>query len=97
VKVISGNQFGDSIISDPGSGATINVYTSAPTSLTATADQSQVTLSWVEPSNNGGSPVLDYSLYYKVVGVADYSFLVDGIIGNSYVATVSTYGFVVGS
>jgi hypothetical protein len=38
VKIISGNQFGDSVISDAGNGATISVPSTLPTSVTATSD-----------------------------------------------------------
>jgi hypothetical protein len=32
--IAAGNQFGDSVISDPGNGATIYLLTTAPTDLT---------------------------------------------------------------
>jgi hypothetical protein len=40
---------------------------------------------------------LDYSIFYKVVGDSNYALLVDSLAGNTYTATVATYGFIVGS
>ena len=37
----------------------------APTNLTATAGDEQVTLSWTAPSDNGGEPITDYEYRYR--------------------------------
>jgi len=37
----------------------------APTSLTATAGNAQVSLTWTAPSNNGGSSITDYTVQYS--------------------------------
>ncbi len=45
-----------------GSGGTTTVP-SSPTGLTATAGNSQITLSWTVPSSNGGSAITGYNVY----------------------------------
>lgn len=53
-----------------GNGVVVVTYSTvpaAPTSLTSTAGQSQVTLSWVAPSYTGGSAVTGYRVQYAPV------------------------------
>ena len=57
------------------------------------------TLSWDVPANNGGTPIIDYTIYeYKNDG--DYELLESGITESSYVASwelvaETTYTYVV--
>ena len=51
---------------------------SAPTSLTATAGNTQVDLNWNLPAINGGSAIIDYRIQYRITGAASWTTLVDG-------------------
>lgn len=50
--------------------------------LTATAGISQVTLSWTVPIANG-SAIVDFTLRYRISGVANWTSLTDGISTNT--------------
>jgi hypothetical protein len=51
----------------------------------------QIGLSWVAPVFNGGSPVLDYAIWYDNAGQT-YIELVNGLTSASYTATGLTQG-----
>jgi len=61
---------------------------SAPTGLTATAGDTQVTLAWTTPSSNGGETITDYIVEYSSSAGAAYSRFFDGV-GTSLTATVT--------
>ena len=48
-----------------------------------------VGLTWVAPSSNGGSPVIDYQISYKT-GAAAFSVLATGIPSTSFTASSLT-------
>ncbi len=52
----------------------------APTSLSATPGNSQVSLSWTAPATNGGSPITDYKIEYST----------DGTLWNTFTDGTST-------
>jgi large repetitive protein len=53
----------------------------APSELTVTeVSDNKITISWQESSYNGGAPILDYTLYYRI-GDGDLTKLQDGIQG----------------
>jgi len=60
-----------------------------PTSLLATAGDSQVSLSWTAPTSNGGSPITDYIIQYRQNGSTGWNTFDDGI-GTLTSATVTT-------
>lgn len=66
--VTATNIYGDSIVSEAGNGAIMLTYPDAPLNL---ADQplytsaSKIVLSWQQGLANGGTPVIDYTLWYN--------------------------------
>jgi large repetitive protein len=61
--------------------ATVTPFTipGAPTSLTGTAGNSQVSLSWLAPSSDGGSPVNDYIIEYSTNSGTTWITVADGV------------------
>ena len=60
----------------------------APGSLVATPDNSRVSLSWSAPSDNGGAPVSDYVVKYKMASAAEWNTFDDGT-GTGTTATIT--------
>jgi len=60
----------------------------APTSLTPTYGNTQVSLSWTAPVNNGGSAITDYVVDYKLRSDSSWSTFADGV-SSSTSATVT--------
>jgi hypothetical protein len=93
--VKAGNVLGDSVSSEFGNGATLYLLTAAPTSLTnVNSDRTSITVSWLTPATDGGQPLLDYTVYFKIVGNPSYSVLIDGLTANIYQATIAKNGLV---
>lgn len=66
-KVTATNIIGDSVISLKGNDAIILTYPDLPTDLTNVPEitaRTQVGLTWIEGSANGGSVVIDYKITY---------------------------------
>ncbi|MEM4308888.1 MAG: NosD domain-containing protein [Thermoplasmata archaeon] len=59
---------------------------SAPTNLLATAGDQQVTLTWQQPSNDGGSPITAYKVYW---GTTSGSYTNSQNVGNVLTYTVT--------
>lgn len=51
----------------------------APTGLTPTSGNTQVSLSWTAPANNGGSAITDYVIDYKLSSDSSWSTFADGV------------------
>ena len=67
VKVISENLYGDSPLSASGNGATMQLVPDAPINLTndpTVTSDTTVRFTWAEGPSNGGSPVIDFDVYY---------------------------------
>ena len=64
----------------------------APTGLTATPGNSQVTLSWAAPASNGGSQVSGYNVFEGTTAVLSGSAPVANVTGTSYTVTGLTNG-----
>jgi len=65
--VISTNFYGDSIFSVAGNGAVIWVVPDAPINIAndaATSSDKIIKITWTQGSSNGGSEIIDYSIYY---------------------------------
>jgi hypothetical protein len=66
-KIISINTYGESIMSDAGNGAVIQLVPEPPINLlndpTTTSDV-VIRFTWEDGLNDGGSPVIDYDVYY---------------------------------
>jgi hypothetical protein len=92
-KVAARNSIGLSVYS--GSISIIAaVVPSVPNSLTrdnANTDSTQVAFTWSAPSSNGGSAVIDYSVYWDS-GSNSWSLLASGVTSLSYTKTGVTAG-----
>ena len=63
---------------------------SAPLNVTATGGANQVSLVWITPTNNGGSSVLNYTIYRGIISgqetlltsIGNYTFYNDTGLGN---------------
>ncbi len=65
-RIVAINYYGDSSVSAPGNGALILLVPDAPTSVQnvpSVTNKSQIGLSWLV-LNDGGAPILDYSISY---------------------------------
>jgi hypothetical protein len=90
VAVTATNYYGESPSSVLGDGASIWVIPDAPVSLSNNAlitDASRIGLTWYKSPSNGGTPVLDYRLFYALEN-DEYVELATGILPTSYVTTV---------
>ena len=61
---------------------------SAPTGLTATAGNTQVVLTWVTPTSNGGETITDYIIEYSSDAGVSYGQFMDGV-GTGLTVTVT--------
>ena len=75
------SEMGDSLAVVALGGGSINTVTepTAPQSVVAVAGDTQATVSWSAPANNGGSAVTDYVVEYSVSGSATWSVFNDGV------------------
>ncbi|NBX75163.1 MAG: fibronectin type III domain-containing protein, partial [Proteobacteria bacterium] len=64
------------------------VAPSAPTSVSGTAGNAEVSLSWTAPSDTGGSAITDYLVQYKLSSESEWSTSSDGTSTNT-TATVT--------
>jgi len=61
------NKYGDSLASDEGNGAEMWTNPDAPISLIedlSGRSLNSIAFTWKEGASNGGSPVIDYRIYY---------------------------------
>ncbi len=95
------NAYGLSTTSEPGSGATIITYPSSPLSFcedTSKRTATSVGLEWQVGTSDGGSPIIDFEVYYDSTsnGLA-FSVLATNILSTDYLAselsTGQTYQF----
>ena len=64
-----------------------------PTGLSATAGNTQVSLSWVAPADDGGAAVTDYVIEYRSAGTVTWLVFTDGVsAGTTAVVTGLTNG-----
>jgi hypothetical protein len=87
VRVTATNIIGSSVYGE-GNGAIILTVPTAPLveNYVPGTTNTQITLAWPASQENGGTPILDYSISYAKVG-EDYESLADGVTGLSYTAT----------
>jgi hypothetical protein len=67
----------------------------APTGLAnvlATTNADQIGITWVAPVFDGGSPLIDYSIWYDDASGSTFTELVSGVTDLSYTATLLTQG-----
>ena len=75
--------------------ATPATVPNAPTGLTATSGNAQMSLSWTAPANTGGSPLTDYFIDYQPTSTSTWSQFDVGSTSTS--ATVAGVGLVNGT
>lgn len=94
-RVTAVNVYGESSVSNEGTGATISTVPDAPLSLANTPAQTtgeQITFSWAQGIDNGGTPVIDFNIQYKAVGGGSYSDLALAVAQQTYTAVGLTRG-----
>jgi len=93
-KVIASNVYGASATSNVGNGAVILTNPDAPLNLAevvASRAPTSITISWSAGINNGGAPVLDYTIYFAQSG-SSFTTLKVGLAALTYTATGLTSG-----
>jgi titin len=72
-QVAAVNIVGAGSRSSSSSAVTPRTVPAVPTSVVGAADSRQVSLSWTEPSSNGGSPITDYTIQYSSNGGSNWT------------------------
>jgi titin len=72
-RVAATNGFGTSAFSDPSESVTPAVPPDAPTGVSGTSGDTQVSLTWTAPASDGGSAVTDYTIQYSSDGGTSWS------------------------
>lgn len=88
-KIVAENVYGSSTISLAGNGALCQVVPSEPINLVndiPTTNAFNIGLDWDEPTNDGGTPVIDYRVWYKLEDGEFYE-LTENVIGSYYLTT----------
>lgn len=106
VKIVSVNTYGESVISDPGNGAVIQLVPEPPINLLndpQTTSDVLIRFTWDQGLNNGGVNVIDYDIYYdQGTAIATYILLEEAVLTQYYQTTNTliageTYSFKVTS
>jgi hypothetical protein len=66
-KIISVNAYGESVLSTQGSGAEVQIVPDAPINIAndpTTTSETTIRFTWNAGASDGGSPVLDYTVFY---------------------------------
>lgn len=84
-RVTASNSYGSSITSDAANGAIILDVPSVVTVVNQAAgtSASKITIEWSEPAVEGGTPVIDYEIYYALP-LEDYQVLASGVTDLTY-------------
>jgi hypothetical protein len=92
VRVTATNLYGTSAYQE-GNGAIILTVPTAPivTNDEANTGSNQITIKWPASQENGGTPIIGYSIEYALVG-DDYEILADGVTDTFYTALAVTPG-----
>jgi hypothetical protein len=77
--VTATNAIGTSTSSGTSNGVTPSSVPGAPTNLAATVGDSSIVLSWSAPASNGGSPLTDYIVQYKLTSGGTWATFTDGV------------------
>jgi len=95
---IEGHAYADSNFPAPGGdfyglmmGAVLLGVPSPPTNFTATPGNSQVVLTWSTPTNDGGSTIINYTLYRSATSGGTYA-LIDSLSSLTFADTGLTNG-----
>lgn len=93
-KVQAINLVDESSFSFPGNGALLYTSPDPPQSLAnnlGTSSSTEIGLTWYQGISDGGSPVLDYRVWYQIES-GDYQVLADGLYMTAHTATGLTTG-----
>jgi hypothetical protein len=93
--ITAANIVGDSLASEPGNGAIILTNPDAPLNLAndpAITTANQIAITWNEGTNDGGSPVVDYTISYKEQNSIDGYEEDTGVPSSPYTITGLTQG-----
>lgn len=85
---------GNSIISQMGNGAIILTYPDSPLQLSNVASitrSSQIGLIWTEGDQNGGAPVIDYTINYGE-SIGSFNQIIAGITSSTFTVIGLTPG-----
>ena len=77
--VIATNAAGNSDLSEASNSVTPATTPNAPTAVSATAGNAQISLTWSAPAFDGGSAITDYVIEYKLSTDAEWSIFADGV------------------
>lgn len=94
-KLTAFNIYGVSDLSDAGNGAVLMIAPEAPHSLSenfSVKSATSIGISWVKATEEGGSPVIDYTLMYHDQFTSTFTMLQQGITTPSYSANGLTTG-----
>jgi hypothetical protein len=96
VKIISVNTYGESVVSEAGNGAVIQMVPEPPINLlnypTETSDV-VIRFTWDEGLNNGGTSVIDYAVYSDQAS-GNWILLDDAVTSRLFETTDITSGLV---
>lgn len=92
IRIVSQNFYGDSIYSDAGNGAVIQLVPDAPINLAndpLTTDDTIIRFTWDEGLSNGGTPVIDFDIYYNQgSSVSQWTILAEDVVDTFYQTTI---------
>lgn len=89
-KIVASNDYGDSPYSVAGSGATLMLVPDAPINLqndVLVTSSEIIQFTWREGLSDGGSPVLDYTVFYDPLGLGNFEKLGQRIKDEVYNTT----------
>jgi hypothetical protein len=100
-RIVARNAYGSSDYSAAGNGASLQLVPEPPTSLTndpTTTSDTTIRFTWSPSSNNGGSAVIDYAVYYDEGTAGSYTLLDSAVPDTFYQTSVvleagTTYTF----
>ena len=92
--VVAGSAGGDGPASNPSAAVTPYTTPDAPTALSATPGEQDMTLAWTAPASNGGVALTDYTVQYRVLNAPTWSTFADG---TSTATTATVTGLTVGT
>jgi hypothetical protein len=87
--VTASNAVGTSTSSGTSNAITPATVPGAPTNLAATVQDSSIDLSWTAPASNGGTPITDYVIEYKLSSGGTWATFSDGVSTSPFVTVTS--------
>lgn len=91
IKILSSNIYGESIESPEGNGAVIQYVPDAPINLAndpSVTSDTLIKIMWENGLSDGGTPVIDYDVYYdQGAAIANYILLQGGVTQAEFTTT----------